>query len=118
MRPGRGRAHSAHLDDMTTRTAPAPDDLFGYDDDRKVANETKATEKGLEPCTHCGREVKPGSGFLVTIVDGGASVLHPDDYSEEVAGDPGFMGSWVLGSTCAKSVPAEFRVKWNGWPED
>jgi hypothetical protein len=93
---------------MTTDTKiPTPDHFWGYDDDRKAHNEEKAQDVGLESCTHCGRGVQPGRGFLVVVIDGGASVVHPDSDADDA--DPGYMGAWLLGSTCAKGVPAAFR---------
>lgn len=101
----------------TSHRAPveAPEDLFGYDDDRKDRNEAAAQRAGLEPCTHCGRGVKPGKGFLVEVVDGGGAIAAPG--SNPDMADPGYMGVWVLGSTCARKIPATHRQTWNGWSE-
>jgi hypothetical protein len=90
-----------------------PRDLFGMDDDRKAKNERRALDAGLEPCTHCGRGVKPGKGFLTVVVGGGSHVVHPD--TDVDTRDGGYMGAWVLGSTCAKGIPAEARKVWEGW---
>lgn len=94
-------------------TYPMPADLFGLDDDQKYRNEARAQKAGLEPCTHCGRGVK--QGFVTVVVGGGASVKHPDTVTLEDEADPGFMGAWVLGSTCAKSIPIAARAPWTGW---
>src|SRR4051794_41092009 len=94
---------------------PMPGDLFNMDDDRKDANERRAVEAGLEPCTHCGRGVKPGKGFLTVVVGGGSHVIHPDSVTPEIEADSGYMGAWVLGSTCAKSVHPEALKVWEGW---
>ena len=100
---------------MSDQTAPAPDHLFGTDDDRKARNEQKAAEAGLEPCTHCGRGVAVGKGWVTVVIDGGAQVAHPDSPEAQDEADPGFMGAWVLGSTCAKGIPAAARKQWTGW---
>ena len=93
---------------------PAPDALFGIDRERKARNEAAAERKGMEPCATCGKGVKPGNGWMVEVVDGGAGVAQPGQADET---DPGYMGCWVLGPECGKHVPAAFRVKWNGWDE-
>lgn len=100
---------------MSAAITETPDALFGTDDDRQQANRARAQERGLEPCTTCGRGVKPGSGWLVEVVDGGGQIAHPDHKAD--TSDPGYMGMWVLGPECGKHVPREFRVKWNGWDE-
>lgn len=96
-------------------TYPAPDHLFGYNEDKLSLNAERATREGLEPCTHCGRGVKPGSGWLVVVVDGGASVLRAD--VEPDLQDSGYMGAWILGSTCAKQIPRDYRAQWTGWDD-
>ena len=63
--------------------APMPDNLFGMagteaEYDAKVKREDRARDKGLEPCTTCGRGVREGSGWLVHVIGGGAEVIHPD----------------------------------------
>lgn len=99
------------------RTAPMPANLFNLDLDPNVrANrEAKAEDQGLQPCTHCGRGVREGKGFVVVVIEGGSSVLHPDDVTRADETDSGFMGAWVLGSTCAKQIPADARKRWDGW---
>lgn len=98
------------MPDAITET---PDALFGIDDDRKAANETRARDRDLEPCTTCGRGVKPGNGWLVEVIDGGAHIAAPGLGPDTTA--PGYMGVWVLGPECGKHVPREFRTKWHGW---
>ena len=77
----------------------------------------RAREAGLEPCTHCGRGVKPGAGWVTVVLHGGSTVAHPDSPEAQDTSDSGFMGAWVLGSTCAKGIPAAARARWNGWDE-
>lgn len=100
---------------MSAATFPLPAGFFG-DASRAsyVANETRAANAGLEPCITCGRGVAVGKGFVVTVVDGGANVLLPAAYTGEIALDPGFMGGYVVGSSCVKGIPAEFRSAWVG----
>lgn len=93
-----------------------PDDLWGIDDDRKAANEDRARKAGLEPCTICGRGVKPGNGWVIEVVNGGADIAHPGLGVDQ--NDPGYMGCWVLGPECGKKIPREFRLKWNGWDQE
>ncbi|MDN5893926.1 MAG: hypothetical protein L0H93_07855 [Nocardioides sp.] len=100
---------------MTTHLSPTPDGFFGVDDDRKARAETRARDAGLEPCTVCGRGVKPDSGWVVEVVDGGAHIAAPGQPVDR--DDSGYMGAWVLGSECAKRVPVAFRAKWSGWGE-
>lgn len=98
-------------------TFPMPDDLFGMDDDAKYKRENRAREKGLEPCTHCGRGVAEGAGWITVVIGGGSKVIHPDHVTPEIEADGGYMGAWLLGSTCAKSIPVAFRARWDGWPD-
>lgn len=94
-------------------TATAPDSLFDLlDTDRWAANARRAATNGLEPCTHCGRGVKAGGGWVTVVVDGGATVAHPDSHEASREDDPGFMGAWVLGPSCAKGIPARARARW------
>jgi len=99
------------------REAPMPADLFNLDLDpnTRAKREQRAADAGLETCTHCGRGVKPGKAVVVVVTGGGATVLHPDDETEADTLDNGYMGAWLLGSTCAKQIPAEIRQTWEGW---
>jgi hypothetical protein len=96
------------------RTVPLPSGFFGAYDEKAEArherNARKAAQDGLESCQTCGRGVAEGKGFEVIVVDGGASILHPEDYTDDIARDSGFMGGYIVGSTCAKQIPAEYRV--------
>jgi hypothetical protein len=62
-------------------------------------------------CTICGRKLNPTTAWSVHIVNGGDSILHPED-EPAYKDDGGDMGCWHLGADCAKSVPMEFRVKY------
>lgn len=97
----------------TVRTIDAPA-IFGNADqaERMDTNMARAYAAGLEPCATCGRGVKDGSGWLVTVTDGGAQLVHPDDTADAQAADPaGFMGEWLLGPECGKRVPHDYRVR-------
>jgi hypothetical protein len=100
------------------RTVPLPSGFFGgctgddKADERYERNARKAATAGLEPCETCGRGVADGKGFAVVVTDGGASILHPEDDTEDAWNDSGYMGGYVVGSTCAKQIPAEFRITW------
>jgi hypothetical protein len=87
-------------------------DLWGNDlsRDRKYTNEGRASEQGYEPCMRCGRGIKPGGGFEVTVVDGGGALQRTD--VEADPDDAGFMGTFVIGSDCAKKVPAAFKSQY------
>ena len=104
---------------MTVRTFPLPADFFGTatraGEEAKVKRAIAAQDRGLEPCEACGRGVAAGSGWVITITDGGCAVLHPDDDGPEAEADGGYMGSYVWGPECGRKVPAEFRTRWNGW---
>lgn len=100
---------------MTTTTIPLPSGFFGDTDTRSyVANETRAARAGLEPCITCGRGVAAGKGSIIIVTDGGGSILHPDADTPEARKDPGYMGGYVVGSSCVKSIPAAFRTVWEG----
>lgn len=98
-----------------TTTADTPDHFWGYDDDRKARNEDRARAAGLEPCTHCGRGVKVSAGWVTVVIEGGGTVAHPDSREAQDTAADGYMGAWVLGSTCAKGIPAGARAPWTGW---
>lgn len=114
--PGGGNACVAH---DRARTVPLPRGFFGRDAGaeneqvRYERNERRAALQGLAPCETCGRGVAPGKGFVVVVGGGGSYALHPDDAAAEER-DPGYMGAYVVGSTCATRVPAEFRTPWEG----
>lgn len=99
----------------TTTAAPMPTSLFNLDlnPDTRSRREERAQEQGLEPCTHCGRGVAVGSGWITVVIGGGDQVVHPDEPVDET--DGGYMGAWVLGPQCAKSIPVTARKKWEGW---
>jgi len=86
-----------------------PDDMFPRPDDEGViANRNRALDRGLIPCTICGRGVR--KGWLVEVVNGGTHIAHPDlDYDQN---DPGWLGDWILGPECAKEIPLEFRRRY------
>lgn len=66
-------------------------------------------EGSMEHCFHCGRKVS-GKGFWVNSVDG--DDLAPISATEEEIRAAGYypMGSFPVGSTCAKrmGIPAEY----------
>jgi hypothetical protein len=100
------------------RTFPIPNDFYGLDDEVKGKREARARDQGLESCTHCGRGVKEGKAFVVVIGGGGAHVVHTADWDRaEMTDTLGFMGAWLIGSTCAKGIPAAFKKRWEGWGE-
>lgn len=94
---------------------PMPAGLFNLDDESREKRAARAEELGLEPCTTCGRGVKPGSGILTVVVGGGSHCVHPDE--EVDTSDGGYMGAWVLGPECGKKVDARSRKTWEGWSE-
>lgn len=71
-----------------------------------------AQNKGLEPCTICGRGVAEGKGFLVMAVNGG-QFLEAQQWdaweADTTVNHAGDMGYWILGSECGKKIPANFR---------
>jgi hypothetical protein len=94
--------------DTTTTTTVRVDLSSGVDYDRKYANEGRADQRGLEPCYVCGRGIKEGSGWRVEIVDGGGSAAMPGTAD---VNDPGYCGTYPIGSECGKRVPLAFRTK-------
>lgn len=100
---------------MYATQTPMPADLFGMnvDPNVKARREMAAQEKGLEPCTTCGRGVKVDSGILTVVVGGGAYCVHPDEPVDTT--DGGYMGAWVLGPECGKKVDPKSRKTWEGW---
>ena len=66
-----------------------------------------------ERCIVCGKKTSPKvKGLGVIVIDGGSSIVHPDDNDVAVANQPGaYMGWWPVGSECIKPIPKEFRTK-------
>lgn len=73
----------------------------------------RIVKDGDEPCCCCGRLVKAGSGWDVRFIMGGPVAVRADLAAESIVGFTagGDMGLWVLGSECAKRVPATHRVR-------
>lgn len=65
---------------------------------------------GDDYCICCGKKVNRARMWAVHIIDGGSSVLHPDDEHLYVA-DGGDCGCHMVGSECRK-VFGEFAFKW------
>lgn len=57
--------------------------------------------------------VKAGSGYDVRFIMGGPAAVRADLAAESIVGytEGGDMGAWVIGSECAKSVPATHRTR-------
>jgi hypothetical protein len=89
------------------------ENAYGPQQNRWDANQRRAEKAGYEPCTRCGRGVKPGSGFVVTVIDGGARFAPTDTPADE--NDSGFMGAWVIGPECGKSIPVTHKTIYAGW---
>lgn len=86
--------------------------LFGTNWERKEANEARAAKTGRVTCSACGRGLVDGSGYMVVVIHGGESVLHPSNWDDDLPmRDPGYMGMWDLGPECAKGIPRNYRVK-------
>lgn len=62
------------------------------------------------PCAVCGRELR-GKIFAVHIIDGGGTVLHPDD-EDKYLSDSGDMGAHFVGPECRKKF-GEFAITWD-----
>jgi hypothetical protein len=79
-------------------------------------NVERTEAKGDDACICCGKAVKQGRGFIVWSVAGAAGlapVQNWDAMGEDTHGEwqNGNMGAGVLGSTCAKQIPSEYRTK-------
>ena len=46
--------------------------------------------------------------ITVELTDGGAHFVNPQDANPE--SNPGYMGTWVIGSECGKDIPSEYRM--------
>lgn len=53
-------------------------------------------------CVHCGRKVSESNGTWVEFVSGGGEVQVPFGTADQ--NDPGYMGIWPVGATCAKKL--------------
>ena len=62
-------------------------------------------------CCLCGKKVNPARMWAVHIVDGGASVVHPDDSHMIPENDAGDMYCHMIGTECRKCF-GEFAFKW------
>ena len=83
------------------------DNLFGEKYQTKQNNKSGFS---FLCCVFCGRDTsKQGKSVGVMVGDGGALIVHPEDYATK-ANDGGAMGWFPVGSECIKSVPAEFRI--------
>lgn len=87
------------------RTTPAP---ASFSDRKSQDRADKTTAAGGTPCMACGRPLNPAKTYDVHIIDGGNSVLHPDDEDKYVP-DGGDIGHWDVGPECIKALPPEFR---------
>lgn len=59
-------------------------------------------------CYRCGKTIQPGRHHrMVHIIDGGLSILHPQDESRYVS-DAGDMGAHPLGLDCARKIGLEW----------
>jgi hypothetical protein len=97
----------------TVGTALLVDGMYS---DAWEANVERTEAKGDNPCVCCGKAVKQGRGFLVWPVEGAAGLAPVANWgamNQDTAGAwrAGDMGQAVLGSTCAKQVPAEYRTQ-------
>ena len=97
-------------DTATLRTVDCPAMWGGLLDGGYDEYNRRVGSRGpTETCGICGRTIVPSRAFAVHTIDGGATLLHPDDESR-YTDDGGDMGLWAIGSTCAKHVPAEYRI--------
>lgn len=97
------------------QTMPLPDTFFGDTSEQAyIKRENKAHSDGLEPCITCGRGVAANKGFIIVVADGGSTILHPDANTPEAQKDSGYMGGYVIGSSCVRGIPAAFRTVWTG----
>lgn len=87
------------------RTTPAP---ASFSDRKSQDRADKTTAAGGTPCMACGRPLNPAKTYDVHIINGGNSVLHPDDEDKYVP-DGGDIGHWDVGPECIKALPPEFR---------
>jgi hypothetical protein len=59
-------------------------------------------------CCRCQKDIKPNSGRKwVHLIDGGASILHPDD-EKLYTPDGGDLGLYPIGMECARIIGKEW----------
>jgi len=95
------------------RVAPAralADDgglLWGARYQRYIENKSET----FTSCILCGKPTSyNGASLGVWVSEGGAAIVHPDDYAT-YPHDGGDMGWFPVGASCIKVVPAEYRVE-------
>lgn len=72
-----------------------------------AAKKSETTGIDHVACIHCGKVMKSTKVLWVEI-GGGGDELIPTDASDEKYADGGYMGCWAIGTTCGKSIPAQF----------
>ncbi len=70
-------------------------------------NRTRTEAHNAYDCYFCAAPIVKGRGFLITIVDGGHTLV-PDDRFTDVT-DPGYMGGYPVGSSCAVKIKKHFK---------
>jgi len=62
-------------------------------------------------CVICGRDIKDTCAYRqVHLIEGGATILHPDDEMEYVS-DNSDLGVMPIGMGCARSIGFEWSFK-------
>lgn len=62
-------------------------------------------------CVLCGKPTSyKGASLGVWVSEGGAAIVHPDDYATYPHGG-GDMGWFPVGASCIKAIPSEYRVE-------
>ena len=86
-----------------------------FDDSRLIWGEdyrryTEKNGEGFNICCMCGRPTSPkGISLGVWISEGGAAIVHPEDYAT-YPHNGGDMGWFPVGASCIKRIPTEYRV--------
>lgn len=74
-------------------------------------NRRKPGIEGGDECFICDSPVKPGTEFMVVCVDGGRTMVPDERFTDRH--DPGFMGAYPVGPTCARKVRKLFKETFN-----
>ena len=78
--------------------------------------DVKSAKTGTDyvACIHCGNVLPAAKAIWVELVDPDDLVEQTPEARELAQHDGGYMGCWPVGSTCGKTIPAQYRVTRKG----
>lgn len=89
----------------TPTTTPLPT-IATEQYDRNMSRKPEVADR----CERCMRPLTGTTGWEVETWQG-ADAIALDEITPEIRADAGYSGSYILGPTCGKQVPAAFRRK-------